>query len=293
MKLKKTPTNYRKIFKDRLIIITGVGRSGTTILGKILGSMKNTAYVFEPAIIKYCAYSQGVLGALFEDYFLPQIQGRVNENPNDWTYYKNHITDEELQYRRENNNRRADALEHIKKNNFKFIIKMPEFHQYYDAWQEDYKNLNIKWVNIIRSGFDVVNSAIERKWYTDEYCNNNMVDWLIENPVLTPEFIDEQSQNLWPKYNQETRAACVWRCLTEKPIEGFELSYENFCEEPNLFVDVLTEFCGLQKTKLTEQHINSVKKHKKIEKNLFELRNIYPMERTKFINCLCALGYTI
>ena len=45
--------DYNKYLKNRVIIISGVGRSGTTILGKIIGSMENTFYFFEPAIMKY------------------------------------------------------------------------------------------------------------------------------------------------------------------------------------------------------------------------------------------------
>lgn len=291
--LKKIPTNYPKIFRNRLIIITGVGRSGTTILGKILGSTKNALYVFEPAIIKYCSADFGLLGALFEDYFLPQAQGRLNPNPNDWTYYRNQVTDNELRRRWAYNNRRNDALKWIEDNDIKFIIKMPEFHQYHDIFKSIYANLDIKWINILRNGFDVINSALERNWYTDEYCNNNLIDWVWAKDVNVPAFVDDQSKKMWGQYNQVTRCAAVWRCLTEKEIDGFELLYENFCEEPNLFIDTLIDYCGLTKTPLTDEHIKSVKSHKKIETNRFELKDIHPAERDKFIKCLCDLGYTI
>ena len=75
----KLSIDYKAIFKDRVVIITGVGRSGTSILGKLLGSMQPSHYLYEPAILKLMPAIAGdnELGAiLFEDYFLPLVQGR-------------------------------------------------------------------------------------------------------------------------------------------------------------------------------------------------------------------------
>ena len=47
------PPNYDEIFKNKLVIITGAGRSGTTILGKIVGSFSNTHYCYEPHFFRY------------------------------------------------------------------------------------------------------------------------------------------------------------------------------------------------------------------------------------------------
>ena len=42
------PPDYNKIFKNNLVVITGVARSGTTLLGKIIGSLSDTHFIFEP-----------------------------------------------------------------------------------------------------------------------------------------------------------------------------------------------------------------------------------------------------
>ena len=38
----------KELFKNKTLIITGVGRSGTTLLGKVIGSMTPVFYLFEP-----------------------------------------------------------------------------------------------------------------------------------------------------------------------------------------------------------------------------------------------------
>ena len=104
----KIAIDYKGILKDRVIIITGVGRSGTTLLGKILGSMRPAQYFFEPTALKWLPFLPTVLpldddaeyvydalrATLVEDYILPQIQGRnLNLNPLDDSYTYQYATE--------------------------------------------------------------------------------------------------------------------------------------------------------------------------------------------------------
>ena len=41
-------SDQAKKISSSLIIISGISRSGTTFMGKILGSMKNIEYIYEP-----------------------------------------------------------------------------------------------------------------------------------------------------------------------------------------------------------------------------------------------------
>ena len=90
----KIPLDYETVLQDRVIIITGAGRSGTTILGKLIGSMDPAFYFFEPTIVKfgYMHCDLDALRAIFvEDYVLPLIQGRnINSNENDDSYIGNY-----------------------------------------------------------------------------------------------------------------------------------------------------------------------------------------------------------
>jgi len=183
----KIPFNYSEVFK-RILIIMGVGRSGTTLLGKIMGSMRPTYYVFEPAIMKYLFHPTGVLRDVYpilcEDYFLPIVQGRkIDINSRDDTYHENYwatATEYGIAWRQNNLQRRKDAIEYIKEENPLFIIKVREFHACMDIVKKIFPN--VQFLHIMRNPFSVIESAVERDWYSDEYMDN-IIDWAEFNAV--------------------------------------------------------------------------------------------------------------
>ena len=287
------PCNYKKIFQDRTIFITGVGRSGTTIYGKILASMSPTYYIFEPSFTRWVAKEawkseermEMFRGILFEDYFLPEIQGRVNPNPNDWTHWKNHWTAKEIKIRWENLKRRKDAIDFIENENPYFIIKNPEAQPLMDG----IKRLlpGVYFVHILRHGLDVVSSTMERGWFTDDYCNNAIIEWMQPHEKCNiPWYIDRESKTLWPYWNPATRSACVWRCLSLAGVNAdLQFKYEDFKREPTEFLKF-----PLKTTPLTEQHIQSVLNFEDRDKKI-DIEEIDEPERTKFQKVLHQFDY--
>lgn len=294
----KTMTDYQELFKNNVIIISGFGRSGTTILGKIIGSMENTVYLFEPALIKYISVGdhiflsgeeaeilkQTFLGTLFEDYVLPGVQGRsLSSNPKDWTYVHNHISKEELE-KRQSLNRRADAMEWIKKNNPTIVIKTNESQDQFDLFRELFPKCKI--IHITRSGIDAVASSMERNWYGNDYEGIEFAD---ENNI--PLFIPRQERVNWINYNRETRAAMSWRILNRKGIifKGkIQVSYEDMCSNPEITVEDLCIKLGLVPTQITKDHIKSIKKPEREE---ISLDDIQSPERERFFKAMESFGY--
>ena len=124
--------DYNKIFNNKIVVITGVARSGTTILAKIIGSFCDVNYLFEPAIMllvppliqkKFLSEKQGadlLKGVLFEDFYLQMIQGRyVNFNKNDDSYIGNYLDLKNVEQRWEKYNCS------INRGNRKYSIKTP------------------------------------------------------------------------------------------------------------------------------------------------------------------------
>lgn len=249
--------DYKEIFQDRLVIITGVGRSGTTILGKVLGSMENTYYIFEPAMLKYQVYKDYLdLPILFEDYFLPIIQGRnLNHNPSDDSYCGYYYQHKDIKNAWNTLSRRKKALEYIVEHRPYLIIKSPEF-------QPLARKLNkiipsAQFINIKRGLNDTIRSTVNKEWYADDY---NSVDYFDQDNI--PYFIDPKSRKYWLKWNMYTRAACVWRCLTEyeMPENTIDISYEDLIKNPWRVVENLCVLLGgLKKTIITIRNIKSIK----------------------------------
>jgi len=289
------PCDYKKIFQDRTIFITGVGRSGTTIFGKILASMAPTYYIFEPSLTRWVAKegwtderAEMFRGILFEDYFLPEIQGRVNPNPNDWTYWKNHWTGNEIRTRWENLRRRKDAVEFIENEKPYFIIKNPEAQPLMDG----IRNLlpGVFFVHILRHGLDVVSSTMERGWFTDDYCNSAIIEWMQPHEKCNiPWYIDKRSKELWPYWNPATRSACSWRCLTLAGENAdLQFKYEDFKQNP---VEFLKSF-SLKPTQLTKKHVKSVLEFKDRDEKI-DITEIDEPERSKFEKVLYHLNYEL
>lgn len=286
----KIPINYQKYFENRTIIITGVGRSGTTILGKVLGSMDPAYYLFEPAIMKY-HLENSLLPILFEDYFLPIVQGRnLNNNPTDDSCWK-HYYQENFWEKTGALDTREKAVNHIESEKSKFIIKTNEMSGVARQILE-YAFPSVRFIHIVRNGNDVINSAIKKGWYTNEYMANKIVDYVVvkyrKGIFEVPYFIKEEDQIHWIDWNQVTRCACVWRTL----VDGFPpyMTYESFISTPGLWVEKMTDDFCLIPNDLTKKHINDIRNHP--ERNYPNLiTQIEEPERSKFINTMKKFGY--
>jgi hypothetical protein len=287
-----------KILKNRTVIITGVGRSGTTILGKVVGSMTPCFYLFEPALLKFIRefpLSETFGRILFEDYLLPLVHGRGNMNPNDWSCMKEYESEVSIIIRQEYLKRRSDAIRYIQKNEPRWIIKSNEFQHLFD--NSDFHFPGCRYIHIIRNGYDVVDSSLRRGWYTDDYCNSDIVEFSYSDfDVAVPIFIlDDKDRYNWSSWNPATRAACAWRHLTTEGIKRknaapdsmFQFRYEDFCKRPREYATKIATWTGMKLTPLTLSHIKSIKNTTRTFKTL----DIHQPELDKFTRLNEKLGY--
>ena len=94
MSIPADPTDY---LRGRTVLIMGAGRSGTTILSQVVGSMKPVIYVFEPVLLRLMLrfvaakdIKLALRSVFFEDYLLPRVQGRrLDCDPDDKSFYGN------------------------------------------------------------------------------------------------------------------------------------------------------------------------------------------------------------
>jgi hypothetical protein len=283
--------DYSKYFSGRVLIITGVGRSGTTILGKLIGSMAKAIYLFEPAIMKYCLWMcpPDLPGILMEDYLLPIIQGRaVNLNKTDDSNLSNYYGKQFTELGGEYLNDKKAALRFIDREKPLWVIKTNEI----APWAKSNYELffpNVKFLSIIRNGNDVIGSSIARGWYTDEYMNNQIVDFVTKRDTYNcPWYLAEEDKQAWRDWTQVTRCACVWRTL----VESFppNISYENLIADPDPFAEMFALKYGLKTTAITRKHINSILGHPTKEYPDF-FPEIQEPEKKKYLTLLEEYGY--
>jgi len=298
----KPAINYADIFRGRVLIITGVGRSGTSLMGKILGSFTNTLYLYEPAILKYAPMYkdcdlEGIRGMIFEDYFAQQMMCRsvniVREND---SYYKNYWHGNGLLKPNGYDSEYVEISTREQVLDFKpvFIIKTNEAQTNLPFLNELFPNCHI--VHCVRNGSDVIQSSLARGWYTDEYFNK-AVDLMHNGPgFVTPHYsIFERDFYLRKeKYNQVTRCAHVWRVLMDAydefdPDHKYCMSYERFLEYKLDIMGLMKAKYNLEPTELTIKNFDSIK----TSKHDLITHKIKKQERCKFIDTMKRWGYEV
>lgn len=308
----RLPIDVPGRYAGRVVMLTGVGRSGTSILGKLVGSMAPTFYLFEPAIMKLLpalsvldrrgerAYGSVLRAVLFEDYILQMVHGRsLNFNSRDDSCVDNYMSREDIEYRWKILRRRGDAIDYFEQSGAKIIIKTPEFMPLLESINVIFDGVKV--INITRNGNDVVTSSVSRGWYTDDYMVEKIVDWTIgrgESGCSAPWYLDDVMQGEFIRWNSETRAAAVWRNLTERAMatiaerrhEVMDIRYEDLVSDPSGTIDKVGCFIGAAPTRLTRKHIEAVEG--------FETRR-YPVvidkiqepERDRYRELMYKLGY--
>lgn len=283
-------TDYQSIFKDRTIIITGTGRSGTTILGRLIATMRPTAYVFEPALLRF-GFNEETLAVLFEDYIVPQVCGRVNPNPYDWTFWENTWCESELADRQRNVRRRSDALQWIEANRPLFVIKEPEFqHLMPDARKAI---PGVRFIHLIRKGLEVVGASMRRGWFTGDY---QPIDY-VHKETGTPIYADPVARAYWEDWNAATRAAHVWRTTTDMGIDycgdgDWALHYNDMWACPELVVSNLRSQYGLRPTSLTWKAVDEILSYEP-QNPPASIDEIMEPERKHFADLMTEIGYDV
>jgi len=304
--------NYDEIFTDRLVVITGVARSGTSILEKIIGSFTDTYYSFEPVsfalippLIKngFLPKEQGgelLKAILFEDIFLQMIHGRnVNFNEKDDSYIGNYIDPEIIKKSWSKFRRRQDVMEYLKETDYLFVIKNPNIQPVMDLIDNIFPG--VRFIHILRDGNEVISSSIRKGFYSEDYFNKRSVDcWSGReiNGINIPWFIEETEN--FSKWNQYTRCAHIWRILNEMGLKFagdnadkvMQSRLEDVTTNPEKFVDSAERFLERKKTDITKKNLESIKTYQQMEYPNNTL-HIEGSEKERYIKFMETLGYSM
>lgn len=240
-------------------------------MGKIIGSMQPSIYLFEPSLPKMMdVYEFDISGVLFEDYVIPAYMGRgVNIREHEDSYWGNYISQETMQERLKIK-WRDEAVERILQDRPWIIVKLTEY-----AGRAGWLPGG-RFVSIVRNGNDVVNSAARLGWYLDGWLERSFLDT-----------IDEPQG--WYNWNLYTRMAWVWRTQSGN---NAALRYEDLVSRPEVAVGYAIKHFNLQPTELTAKHVESVKQHKQRSYPSI-VSQIEEPERTRFLNRMEELGYAV
>ena len=293
-----------------MIIISGLSRSGTSILSKIVGSFKNVLTLHEPLILRYLPTlaqtnlmnfklgSHLLKGILFEDYYLQILQGRrVNFRPSDNSYFGNYERLTDVRRRWVKYRRLSDVLKDLNEGQYTFALKISELQSLYPVLKRIFKG--VKFIEIIRNGEEVISSSLKRDWYTDEYLNRRMNEWTQFYKVKIPWYVQKKDLEKFSEWNSATRIAYIWRTLSEK---GFQyekkgdgrylrLRYEKLTANPEKTTELCEDFLDLSRTAITAKHIKDIK-HYSLTEHKKVMCDIEKSERFRFEKMMRSLNYS-
>ncbi len=263
------------------IFITGVPRSGTTLIGKIIASFKGVDYHYEPPTF-YMLCSLLATGALpedvaskllkvylYEDLMVESAHGRrANLRPNDDTFVLNSISWQALVSRWTNIRNRGDAANFIKNEKLRIACKMPNILDALDLLVRIFPASQV--VIIVRDGREVVRSMLQKGWLNDAVLQEELWPYaLVNEGINVPYSVEPDIASKWAGMNSATRACYLWRrhaqlgmdFINRFPLENpqvHQVRYEKFLQDPEDVVRKLTMFLGNEMTECTKVRIREV-----------------------------------
>ena len=268
-----------------MVLITGAGRSGTGIAGRILGSSENTIFSYEPPWLPAIAAlmagkelgdhaAKFLLEICIHDLeFYPQLIGRKVSLRPGYSNSFNYLSWEELLRRLALPDRRRDYQSLAGRGALRFVFKMPDVHLVLGKLLELFPQLKI--IHLIRHGKDVIASGLGRQWYTDEFYKNWVVTWFSpsgQGEPACPSFVDEHYQKPWASWNPATRAAYSWTRMVRHgldvakahPDRILTVKYEALAANVQQESQRLAQWAGLRLSALSYGHMNQLRDYEQV-----------------------------
>jgi len=255
---------------EKAVVITGTGRSGTTIIGKIIHSFQSVEYVFEPpvlvtlfSLIDKMPHEQWKLiyeTYLYEEILINSICGRsINCNQKDDSSIYKVKLDKEIESRLNRSLRKEDAEHEVKKHNIAY--KIPSITHYIPNLLGFYPNSRV--VVVKRDPIGTINSLMHGKWLGDiNLKSNNIWPFRIHKGLHVPDYVKESDNQKWIEMTELDRCAYYYIRISqgaEKIKNKIEISYDELIDSPSQIIDKIVKKLNLQYGPKTESIIKEIK----------------------------------
>lgn len=238
---------------DSAIIISGAARSGTTIMGKIIHSMKDVEYIFEPELffslfplIEKMPANQWQLlyeTYLYEDFLINALAGRrLNCNKkDDSSIYR--VKSKKLIHQRLSKSWRKKE---IKIKDSQIVYKMPDIVPLIPKIQKYYPGTKV--ILMHRNFNDTFQSLKKKGWFTDK----GIKMFLQYQEYTTPHNEDQRIKYYYNKMYRDTK----------KIKNLIVVKYEDLVKDPNKEVKDICQKLGLKYGDKTKDIISTIKLRK-------------------------------
>ncbi|RDL44022.1 hypothetical protein DN730_10320 [Marinomonas piezotolerans] len=264
---------------DDMIIIGGSARSGTTMMGKLINSLENTEYKFEPPVLvslllKFKELPMKSVKEIlqfyfYDDFLLNSLAGRnVNMNLNDDSCILHSKSKDQILNRQNSSFRQTQLEDLVKDINFSF--KLPDVTFFLNEMDQLFPG-NRK-ILMHRSYGDVISSLLMKRWFSDECLDQNhpcqVYATRLINGVKVPFWVEDDS--LWLKSSEIDRCSQYYLSICRSILnanDSIVVDYDRFVESPFSSFRKLSEVINLSFTEKTDELLGTIYKK---EGNSFE-----------------------
>ncbi len=303
----------KRAIARHLIFLSGVARSGTTLLGQLVGSLSTVEYEFEPMVLAHVPAlvnaglldeeaAASLLAGAFDECLYERLMGRrVNLRPTDDSRFWLTKPYDELTRRWGQNATRKEMRQAVEAQRIWLAQKAPDLAPYYGFLLRTFRRSLL--LNIVRNGFDVVQSNLDAGWYADGFVQDGMgrvpMRRVADGRVVSA-WVEPDVQDSFLGWNEATRCLYKWRYLVEEaerhlaaadPARVLTIRYENLVLDPrSALASIQTRLEGAESTLETER-ILQVVDSSRIRHRAMDPKRFDPDEFERAWRLMQRLGY--
>lgn len=266
-----------------VVVITGVCRSGKTLLGNLLATCPQVEYADEPhtgMLLPMIASTGKIetefaarwLAASFSELFNDLLLLRAaNFRPRDLSSIWTKKPPKEIFDRLNNLNTRADAMKYMKENKSSLVVTLSECAPFVEFIRKALPDS--KFVHVVRNGYNVARDVVAKKWFSDEQLinpvNTQLYTSIYHNGSTwyLPWWIDDEEHEYFLRLTEYDRCVYYWCVLMEKGLNAFQsdnygevqVSYEEFVAKPHQELMRISEYLGFSPGLLTNTMVSDIK----------------------------------
>lgn len=250
------------------ILITGSARSGTSIFGKLAGSLERVEYFFEPPTLFTLFTSLEALPEaqarllfdtfVYEELLIGALSGRaINLRGQDDSSIRHTKTAEEIARRME-----ASALKReLDTRESEIAIKVPGF-VYRLAQISQVLDLRRVCV-LVREPESTMSSLLHRGWFSDDVLKAGDIAWpnRFDTVVPAPHWVPRDRLAEWDSMTEHDRAALYYITQTELAAVSAKMvvfDYQQMISQPRALLELVADRLGLAFGPCTDTLLNEV-----------------------------------
>jgi hypothetical protein len=270
---------------NRIIVIGGCARTGTTVLANLIGTLNNIEYFFEPPTMKllfnyvnnieHTIWKELFYNYLYNDLFYRALAGRnINLNKNDDSSIYNYKSEKDISFRLSRSFRQFEMKELSKDKviAFKILEEISNFSHVKKIIPD------ILGIVIYRNANDTINSLLSKGWFSDKSLDPDSTEpasmFSVEKGIRICNFVKLDDIDYWIRSSEIERCAYyyirAYKEILKIKNDLHFINYDNFIFKPEEELIKILSLFKLAPGSLTNQKIKAIKYQKKYRQNLLD-----------------------